>query len=48
MVSQQERTRLIEAYKYEPTAGAQVMLRYATGLLRWFGGVWTWIRIIGR
>ena len=33
MVSQQERTRLMEAYKYEPTAGAEVMLRYATGLL---------------
>jgi hypothetical protein len=33
MVSQQERKRLMEAYKYEPTAGTQVMLRYATGLL---------------
>jgi len=33
MVSQQERTRLIEAYKYEPVAGAPVILRYATGLL---------------
>ena len=33
MVSQQERTRLIEAFKYDPVAGALVMLRYATGLL---------------
>ena len=33
MVSQQERKRLTEAYKYEPTAGAEVMLRSATGLL---------------
>ena len=33
MVSRQERTRLIEAFKYEPVAGAPVMLRSATGLL---------------
>jgi hypothetical protein len=33
MVSQQERTKLMEAYKCEPTAGAELMLRYAIGLL---------------
>jgi len=33
MVTQQERTRLMEAYKCEPNACAEVMLRYAIGLL---------------